>query len=102
MQREGPLDTNPEGDLPNRERLADPTPGTTDDDPLEDLNALTIALDDTDMDLDRVARAEIRDVVAQEGLLDRASDLNHKTLCAQRVHKTDVILDRSAMRSDGS
>ena len=71
VHREGPLDTNPEGDLPNRERLADPTAGTTDDDPLEDLNALTISLDHTDMHLDRVARSEIGDIVAQEGLLDQ-------------------------------
>ena len=71
MERERPLHPHPERDLPDRERLADPSARTTDHDALEDLDTLAIALDDADVDLHGVTRAEIRDVVAQEGLLDQ-------------------------------
>src|SRR5256714_6750010 len=62
VDREGPLDPDPEADLANREGL--PQAGTLapDDDAVEDLDPGTVALDDPCMDLERVAGAEIRDV----------------------------------------
>jgi hypothetical protein len=71
VQRERPLNPDPERDLPNRERLADPSTRTTQHDALEDLDPLAIALDHADVNLDGVAGTEIGDIVAQEGLLDQ-------------------------------
>src|SRR3954469_8717905 len=47
-----------------RESLAHAAALASDHDPLEDLDALAVALDDADMHLHRVARAEVRDVAA--------------------------------------
>src|SRR5450631_116975 len=70
VQREGALDANAEADLANRVGLADATTVTTDHHTLEDLNARARALNDLDVNLDVVAGAECRDVIAQAGLVD--------------------------------
>ena len=71
VQRERPLHADAEGDLPNGEGLADAAAGTRDHDALEHLDALTVPLDHADVHLDGVTGAEIREVRAQERLLDQ-------------------------------
>src|SRR5581483_2408531 len=62
---EGALDSDPEADLADSERLAHTGTLTADDRALEHLDALPIALDDADMDLEGVSGSEVRDVVAE-------------------------------------
>src|SRR3954447_15647374 len=61
VEREGALDTDAEGDLADREGLADAAAVATDDDALEDLDARAGALDDLHVDVDRVTGAEVGD-----------------------------------------
>jgi Domain of unknown function (DUF4153) len=76
VEREGSFDPDPEGDLADRERLADAAARAPDDDALEDLHALAVALHDADMHLDGVAGAEIREIGAQERLLDHVGTVH--------------------------
>ena len=70
VHREGPLDPDTERHLADREGLADTRAVAADDDALEDLDTGAVAFDDLDVHLDGVAGAEVRDVVAQRGLVD--------------------------------
>src|ERR1700741_4348073 len=65
VHREGALHADAEGDLAHGEGLPDATALPADDDALEDLDPLAGALDDSNVDLQRVARPEVRDVGAQ-------------------------------------
>src|ERR1035437_2041409 len=62
MHRERPLDPDPLGDLPDGERLADPTPLAGDDETLEHLDPFLLSLANLHVDLDRVPRDEDRNV----------------------------------------
>src|SRR5213082_2561470 len=61
VDREGALDADAEGDLPDGERLADAAVLAADHHALEDLVALAVAFVDADVHLERVAGAEARD-----------------------------------------
>src|SRR5450759_1601492 len=65
VQGEGALHADPEADLADRERLADPAAFAADHDALEDLDPLPVAFHDPDVDLDRVAGGEWGPVVAE-------------------------------------
>src|SRR5262249_7192796 len=58
VHRERALDADAGGRLPHRERLAMGAAAPLDDGALEDLDALLVALDDADVDPNRVARLE--------------------------------------------
>ena len=77
MQREGTLNTGPEAQLADGKGLLDATTGTRDDDPGEDLHTGTATLNNLDVDLHRVARTELGDVVAHRGLVDLVDDVAH-------------------------
>src|SRR5471030_1176846 len=82
VHREGALDPDAEADLAHGERLTDAVALTPDGDALEDLDARASALDDLDVDLERVARAEMRDVGAQGGGIDGVEDLHRDLFLA--------------------
>src|SRR6476661_299225 len=88
VHREGPLDADAVALLADGEGLADATTLAAQHDALEDLDALLGTLDDLDVDIDGVAGAEGRDVVAQRRLVDEV----------QRVHVGDTSL-RSRLRA---
>ena len=71
MHRERALDADPEGDLADREGLAEAAVLATDHDALEHLHALAVPLHDPHVHLDGVTGPEIGDVRAQERLLDQ-------------------------------
>src|SRR5262249_39266621 len=60
MQREDALDPDAARDLADGEGLPGAAPAAADDHPLEDLDTLFIALDDTHVDAHRVPGAELR------------------------------------------
>ena len=64
MHREGALDADAVALLADGEGLADSATGTAQHHTLEHLDALLVALDDLDVNLDGVTRAEGRDIVA--------------------------------------
>src|SRR5437763_4432216 len=70
VDRKGALDADTEAQLAHRERLPHTRPLPTDDVALEDLDALAVALHDSDVDLEVVARGEIGDVVPQTLAVD--------------------------------
>src|ERR1700742_1947998 len=78
MHREGSLDADAVALLAHGERLADATPLTADHRALEHLDTLLGALDDLDMHVDGVARAEGRDVVAQRRLVDEVQPVHRE------------------------
>ena len=82
VHREGALDADAEADLADGERLADAIALAPDDDALEDLDARAGALDDLDVDLERVAGTEVRDVGAQRGGVDSVEDLHRDLFLA--------------------
>ena len=57
VHREGALDADAVGELAHGEGLVDPAVLAADDHALEHLDALLVALDHADVDLQRVARA---------------------------------------------
>lgn len=65
MYREGTLNTDTEGNLADRERLADAIALATNDEAGEDLGTSDRTLDNLDVNVNGIARAELRDVVAQ-------------------------------------
>src|SRR5690606_20280778 len=67
IQLERTLHAFARGDLAHGERGVQPAVASRDDDALVGLDALAGALDDVDVDDDRVARPEVRDVLAQPG-----------------------------------
>jgi hypothetical protein len=69
VQREDALHAHAAGDLADRERLAHAAVLARDADALERLDALLLALAHADVHAQGVARAELRDVVAQVLLL---------------------------------
>src|SRR5690606_34254481 len=77
VHRERTLHADTEGDLAHGEGLADTTALAADDHAFEHLVALAVALDDADVDLQRVARAKVGDVRTQRLGLQRV----------QRVHR---------------
>src|SRR5688572_29760917 len=91
MERERALDTDSEGLLPHGERLAEAGPLALDADSLEHLNPLAIALDDLEMDTQRVPRLELRHVRAQVALLEALD---------RRIHKKGRPEDRRGMVAD--
>src|SRR3954447_23407117 len=70
-----------------RESLAHAAALASDHDPLEDLDALAVALDDADMHLHRVARAKVRDVAAQRDSVERVKGLHRPILGKQGLHR---------------
>jgi len=62
VDREDPLDADAVGNLADRERLANAAVLTADDDALENLDSLLIALDDLDMHFDRITDLERGDI----------------------------------------
>src|SRR5205814_1158162 len=78
VDREGPLDADAIALLAHRERLADAATLPTDNDALEDLDALLGALDHLDVHVDGVARVERGDVVAQRRLVDEVQPVHWK------------------------
>src|SRR5689334_454419 len=77
VQREGALDTDAEGDLPDGEAATDARALDPDHDALELLDAGARALDDLHVDVDRVAGAELREVVALVGVAEIGDDVAH-------------------------
>lgn len=77
VHREGTLDADREGDLADREGLADTGALATDDYALELLHTGAVALDDADVDVDGVTRAEGRDVAAQRRAVDGVEQVRH-------------------------
>src|SRR5262249_43144652 len=77
MQRERPLDPDAERLLADGEGL--PRAGTLplQDDALEDLDPLALALDDLEVDAHGVARLELRDSLAQLGALEAVDHVAH-------------------------
>src|SRR5258706_2641380 len=71
IQREHALHADTARDLAHGEHLARATPLAGDHDALEDLDALFVAFLDLHMDLDRVARVEIRKVGPHFARLDQ-------------------------------
>src|SRR5688572_27070381 len=65
MERERALDTHAVAHLADLEGLAHARAGPADDDALEDLDALLLALHDAHVHLERVAGRELGDVAAQ-------------------------------------
>ena len=76
MHREGPLDADAVALLADGEGLADPAAGTTQHHTLEHLDALLVALDDLDVDVDGIAGSKDRDVVAQRRLIDEVESVH--------------------------
>src|SRR4051812_5960390 len=70
VDREGPLDPDAEAHLADREGLAGAAALAAYHRALKHLHALAVALDDADVHLQRVARGELGDVVAQLGAVD--------------------------------
>jgi len=70
VERERPLDADTEGLLADRERLSHARALPLDDDALEDLEAATLSLDHLEVDADRVAGFEDRQVGSQLALLE--------------------------------
>ena len=77
---EGALHADTEADLARGERFPYAATLTTDDDALEHLDPLTVALDDPHVDLHGVTRAEVRDVAAQRGSVDRVEGVHDQFL----------------------
>src|SRR5579859_2830127 len=83
VHREGPLDADAVADLANGEGLAHAATGAADDDTLEDLDPRPVAFLDAHVHLQRVTRAESRDVradlsqleVGDRGVHDSSSSL---------------------------
>ena len=71
VQREGALDADAEGDLADREGLAQPAALAPDDDALEHLDALAARLGHPHVHAHVSPGAEVRQVVAQARLLDQ-------------------------------
>src|SRR2546426_535046 len=76
VQRKGALDTDAVGDAPDRERRPNTLAAPPDDDPLEELRALFLALDDLDVDADRVARTESVTVLLDLPRLDQPNGVH--------------------------
>ena len=79
MQGEGTLDTDAEGDLADGEGLTGGATAHADDVALEDLDALAVAFLDAIVNLDVVANADLRDVLADVLTLN----------CADVIHLLD-------------
>src|SRR5205085_8960730 len=77
VQRERPLDTDAERLLADRERLARARSLPLQDDALEDLDPLALALDHLEVHAHRVSRFELRDPVAQLRALEAVDDVAH-------------------------
>jgi hypothetical protein len=71
------IDPDAEAHLANRERTADTGALDPDADALEELDAGPGALDDLDVDLERVARAEVGHVVAADGSGESVDGVGH-------------------------
>src|SRR3954469_9328650 len=76
VHRERPLDAYPEADLADREGLAHPAALAADDNALEDLDPLAVALANPHVDLDGVTGTELRHVAPQGGGVDRVEGLH--------------------------
>ena len=77
MNREGTLNADAEGNLTHGEGLADAVALTADADTLEELGTLGAALDDLDVDVKGIARAEGRDIVAQRSCINLINEVCH-------------------------
>ena len=78
VERERPLDADAEGLLAGGERLARPRALALDHEPFEHLDARPRALDHAEVHLQRVARLELRQVLAQLSLLECLDHLAHR------------------------
>ena len=76
LRRPPSLVVQPRIDRPLDRVYVDAAAVATDDDALEDLDARARALDDLDVDVDRVTGAEGRDVLADGGLVDLVETLH--------------------------
>ncbi|EGJ74459.1 putative signal peptidase I [Streptomyces sp. Tu6071] len=77
---EGALHADGEGDLADREGLADARALAADDNALELLHTRAVALDDAHVDVDGVAGAERREVAAQRRGVDGVEQVGHVCL----------------------
>src|SRR5204862_4745428 len=78
VERERPLDTDAEGLLADSERLARAGPLALEDDSLEDLDPVALALDHLEVDADGVPRLELRKTLAQLGALEAVDHVAHR------------------------
>src|SRR4051812_27270923 len=86
VQRERALDADAEGVLAHGEGLADAAPLPFDDDPLEDLDPLAVALDHLEMNADGIARLEAGHV-AQLAALEVLDDRAHREKGPRKAEK---------------
>src|SRR5512147_374077 len=94
VEGERPLDADAERVLAHREGLPDPGALALDADPLEDLDALAIALDDLEVDAHRVAGLEVRDVTQLaplEAVDDRAHEKGRPTGRGRMIAKAAAL-----------
>src|SRR5690606_343584 len=90
------LDADAEADLADGERLADPAALAGDDDALERLDAGAVALDDLDVDLERVTGTELRDVAAQRCCVDAVQRVHDASPRPPQVGRVLVARERRA------
>src|SRR5947208_5306929 len=88
VQREGPLDTDAEADLADREGLLQATTLAADHDTLEDLDAGPVALDDLDVHLHGVTGTEGRDVVTLARIVELVQDVAHQVSLSRACHRS--------------
>jgi hypothetical protein len=77
VERERPLDADPEGLLADGERLAHARALALDDNALEDLDAATLSLDHLEVDANGVACLELRQVRPQLALFEELDGICH-------------------------
>src|SRR5688500_61039 len=80
VHRKGALDPDAVAELADGERLADAGALATDDDALEELHTLLVALDHAHVDLQGVARSEVRDVIPEARLVDEVGAVHGAVL----------------------
>src|SRR5262249_10948768 len=83
--------------LAHSERLADSPALPADDDALEHLDTFLGALDDLDVHVDGVARAEGRDIVAQRRLIDEVQPVHERGTSLGRGFRQRSTRGRGAL-----
>src|ERR1700691_41154 len=87
MHRKDSLDADPVGNFPDREGGAICASINLDHDAFEGLDALLLALDDLDVNANRVADAEFRQVLAQAPLFELLDNGIHGKKTSSRAPK---------------
>src|SRR5690606_37749901 len=94
VHREGPLHSDGVADLADGEGLADSRPLPPDHHALEDLDTGPVALGDPNVDVQRVARTEVRHVGAQLGLLKLLNGGVHLSGSSSTARRADGLRSR--------